>query len=472
MCRNILLPAFIAVCGASTMPFTLGQSGRDSREFVEQGDRSKDREEWSKAVEQFTAAIAIDPKCVDAFYGRGFVYARTGELKKAIDDFSESIRLDPLRRKAYLNRGNCYAQTNQLEKAAEDFTVVIRLDPTSELALCLRASVLEMLGDIDKALADIDGSLRLNPNYVDARILRGRLYGKKGNYDKSIDDLTEAIRLDPTQEYAFYNRACARGYRHEIDEALMDAEVAMRLNSKNTLTWALRGRLLARKGQYEKAIEDFTQAIRLDAKNADAFHNRAIARLRQNDFKGAIADIEEALRLSPQNEWTRRLQVDYNLFNDRPNEALNLAEQFVQACPNSALAHFTRGHVRQCQGEWQKAVSDFTRSIELDPKFIEAYCSRSIIGAACDDPNVRDLERAWNDAKKACELSRAKMSRALEALAVACAARGEFEEAVKWQKKVVEDADYVNSTDMLSQLWLQSFEKRQKVVLKAKRKDD
>ena len=67
--------------------------------------------------------------------------------------------------------------------------------------------------------------------------------------------------------------------------------------------------------------------------------------------------------------------------------------------------------------------------------------------------------RTLEYAKKACELTDWKDVNHWETLAAAYAENGQFEEAVKWQKKALDDAEYAKTTGQAA-LALKLYEQR------------
>jgi tetratricopeptide (TPR) repeat protein len=63
-----------------------------------------------------------------AFYDRGIVYSKRGEIKKAIRDYSLSININATN-EAYCNRGGIYYELGVYKKALEDFENALKLVP-------------------------------------------------------------------------------------------------------------------------------------------------------------------------------------------------------------------------------------------------------------------------------------------------------------------------------------------------------
>jgi tetratricopeptide (TPR) repeat protein len=53
------------------------------------------KEEYDKAIADYTEAIRIDPKYAHAYYGRAAAWNAKGDKDKEMADYNEAIRLDP-----------------------------------------------------------------------------------------------------------------------------------------------------------------------------------------------------------------------------------------------------------------------------------------------------------------------------------------------------------------------------------------
>ena len=76
--------------------------------------------------------------------------------------------------------------------------------------------------------------------------------------------------------------------------------------------------------------------------------------------------------------------------------------------------------------------------LAIDSKDAMAYAMKAIVLAACPDARIRDGKKALKLAKKACELGNYG-SFGLQALAEAYAENGQFDEAIRWQKKALDE---------------------------------
>jgi len=109
----------------------------------------------------------------DDYFRRG-VHASEhyGDDEKALDDFSEALMLNPRFIDAYINRALIYRKHENHKAVIRDCTQVIKLTTKNELAYSLRGQAYYHKGQYDVAIADFDSALAINPQTGHAKKYR------------------------------------------------------------------------------------------------------------------------------------------------------------------------------------------------------------------------------------------------------------------------------------------------------------
>ncbi len=277
--------------------------------------------------------------------------------------------------------------------------------------------------------------IRKDPRNVWGWTMRANAWALNGENDKAIRDHTEAIRLDPRCVAAYYNRAGAWGNKHDWDKALQDLDEARRIDPKAAAPLGpavfhnFRGCLCLGKKDYASAIREFDEAIRLDPNLAPAFNHRGNAWEEQQEYDKAMRDYTEAIRL-------------------------DLKDRFFVRVGSAFL---NRGNLWHVKKEYAKAVRDFDEAIRLDPKDATARHKKAYLLATCADDNLRDVAQAEELMKVVAKLQPASPYNE-ELLGVIAAARGEFDDAIRHQKKALEDKLYADRQGAKASARLAAYE--------------
>jgi tetratricopeptide (TPR) repeat protein len=97
-----------------------------------------------KAIEDFSAIIAMDSTNGSAYYHRGVCLVELGMHEEAIWSFTEAIQQNEGDSKALNYRAHAYIQRGLLGEAVSDWTMALELDPYDNVAHHNRNRIIEM----------------------------------------------------------------------------------------------------------------------------------------------------------------------------------------------------------------------------------------------------------------------------------------------------------------------------------------
>ena len=81
------------------------------------------------AIENFSAAMSMDPNYSEYYNERGNVYLSMGAYKEAVQDYLAAIDLSAPYQEVWTNLGQCYRQMGRLEEAIQAYSRALDLDP-------------------------------------------------------------------------------------------------------------------------------------------------------------------------------------------------------------------------------------------------------------------------------------------------------------------------------------------------------
>jgi tetratricopeptide (TPR) repeat protein len=191
-------------------------------------------------------------------------------------------------------------------------------------------------------------------------ILEGRTALARQDSDLAIERLTAAIELSPEAAEPYTLRASAFRAKGELDRAIEDCGKAISLFKKGkdpdwvlTDAYWVRGVVFAMKEDYPRAISDFTEAIKHSPEAAILYYNRAKAYLGNGQGEEALQDC------------ARAMQLDKEIAKGDGPELMG-------------EIHLERGKDAHVSKQYDRAISEYTRAIELNPKNARAFFLRNL----------------------------------------------------------------------------------------------
>jgi tetratricopeptide (TPR) repeat protein len=313
-----------------------------STDFLTEGNRALDAQQYDRAVELFSKAATADPKDYAAQFQLGLAYSLLGKDAEAIPHYKSALEFMPGLYEAELNLGlsllrsqNATEALPHLEAAAEKKPTVTaesalaralvqqkrltEAEPHYRKAANLDASrkpdLLELAAAYEEAKkpAEAIAIYREFPEHAGAQKRLGLLLKAAGQGTESIAALEAAAAQSPTDANLV---ALAQAYL--AAKRVTDAEaVAARAVSAQPKDSGLRlfyGRILRDQRKFPAAATQFLAAAQIKPDSVEAWNELAAALSIMDQYQQSITALDKVRSLgaeSPGNLFLRALALDH-----------------------------------------------------------------------------------------------------------------------------------------------------------------
>ncbi len=287
----------------------------------------------NQARDYYADYLKNHPQDANGFWQRGWVYLRALILDKAERDFVSALKLDDKCGWSWIGLAILKLDRGLPEDAVKCATKAIH-DKSPEVvraALAIRA----------KAWAEVDGA---EACHDDLERL-GELAGNSSEHILEIAQLKFKLGL-----YA---------------ATVSDCDTLIRISGDNIQCRLLRGSALSRIGNAKLALKDLSQFVHAFPNHCVGLTERGIALFTLNESERALTDFSAALKEQPRyvpaylgKARTYLLRRQLELANAAVEKAIALEERNYEG-------YEVRGQIRNAGNDYQSAVEDYSKAIEL-----------------------------------------------------------------------------------------------------------
>lgn len=293
------------------------------------------------ARDELDRALTARPASYFALVRRGRLNAGLIDIKKGVEDYDAAIALDPKLAPAYVEKAESLRQLRHHDDAAKAARLALERLPGRADIYDLESRIESDAYRYDEALAAATAAIGLSAKNYDPWQRRATLYRSIG------------VSRDEPDKFAL---------------ALLDHDKAVELAPKSPEVYLVRSNTEVWAERLDKALEDAKTALALDPRSATA--NNAICdvyRMRR-DYAQALTFCDKAVDIDPYDAGlrnTRALTLDGLL---RYRDALKDCDKAVSFSPNSIETWYHRGNIRLRAGLRADAISDLRHALSLDPR--------------------------------------------------------------------------------------------------------
>jgi tetratricopeptide (TPR) repeat protein len=241
---------------------------------------------YQAAIEQFNAALKIDPKHTGAYLDLGMVAMlnkdnsaaeRYFEKVISLTDAGQYSQLDPVREQAYYNLGLLALNDKRYTEAAGFFKGALGIRRDSSDTYYQLAKAYQALGDVDSAITQLETGLQFDPGFAEAHYYLGELYKIKHDDVNASYQFKQAVDLAPGADQP---KQALDAYGPASD-------------------WVKKASAAVAAGDLASATTDVLIARNLDPSSFDAAKLQVQIILAKGDPRGALSVALEAGKLNP-----------------------------------------------------------------------------------------------------------------------------------------------------------------------------
>lgn len=272
-------------------------------------------------------------------------------------------------------------------------------NPENDSLLYQRALLLITMKRFDEAHRDMQKAVMLDSTKAAYFLTLSDIYFAGNRIQYARNALMKASELDPQNLKAHSKLAEIYFLLKKYNESLEHTAEMLKISPGNALAYFIRGMVFKETGDTNRALSSFQSAIENDRDYYNAYMQAGVLfQLKNNPV--CIEYFNNALRIKPESEealYGRALFLQENGDYDR---AIQDYTQILKLNPRNKNAHYNLGYLHYTYLKvYSQAIKHYDDAIAVDPNYAEAYYSRGLCYEA-----VGNLGAAKADYEKSIQL--------------------------------------------------------------------
>lgn len=375
------------------------------------------QKKYKEARAHIQAVLRNAPDHMPSILLSGAIASALGEHELAEKNLLRAIGAMPNNRFARALLANSYLKKGQVDLALETLAPILQSENPDEQALAIAGQAYLTKGDAARATSLFEKARAVNPESAKIRAQLGaaRLAGG-GDSAQAIADLEAASAMDAQQVNADMVLIMNFLQRKEYEKALAAVDVLEKKQPDSPLPMNLRGGISLAKGDTKAARAHFEQSLSKRSDFMPTVQNLVQLDLREKNIPSARKRYEAVLSKDKQNltaligmsqlallennekeygDWLikavaakpdafepRALLVDFYLKQKKPQDALRVTTEALNAKPDDARVLALHARVQLMVGDKESGLQNYKKLVQLLPSSPAAHFSLGLAEAA------------------------------------------------------------------------------------------
>ena len=351
--------------------------------------------DYPKAIYHFNRALQFNPSLYEVYVYLGIAYNNWHKYDDAMKAFNKVLKLAPDLLDIRYKLSIVLYNMGKYKEALKELSYLTKLNPQFADLHYHLGVIYAHLTRFEEAKNELKKAIELNPKYLQARIQFALVSAAQGEYEIAEKQLTELISERPTFPDLHYNKGVVQAAQDRIKEAFESLNKALLLNPNYAKCHFFIGILYLKEGKNKDALEHISKALEGKLEEPMLSFARTIRKfLTKKLEKGASKELmdKKAFPLDPDyiKETVKSLPKHVNIIPDyveifeklgakidRPllKTIANLYKEEIEKNPLYPDLYYQLGKVCEYMEEWDEAIKNYQKALEINPKFIKARIS-------------------------------------------------------------------------------------------------
>lgn len=320
---------------------------------------------WDEARQEFTRAVALDPKMAPAHLNLGLVLLKT-DPAAAAQSFERAAQLMPKQSRPRFLAGYAFEQAGKFPDAVAEYRSALELSPRDYEAHVSLGRVLLRQGDAADAEEHFRQAIAARSNSVPAHLGLANALQAQKKYNQEAGALADYLKLDPADRGARLDRASALIQLGRLDQALAELDRADQNSAPTADSLKMRADVYLRQKKWQRAGDTLTQAVSLSPRDPDLIAQLGHVKIQQRDYAGAITMLGRAYALNPKSPEILQDLADAFFLHQDYAATLGAMDRLAALQPPTPVSWFVRGICYDKLSRKQDAMAAYQKFLNLD----------------------------------------------------------------------------------------------------------
>ncbi len=398
----------------------------------------------NRAIDDFSRVLALQRTDYLTLYNRALLYIQTGELENALNDLNIIAAEYPDFKDVYFNRSQVKSMLGDRRGAELDYGTAVKLEMerrAEDEKLALNDKDKDDAGtterkqtrkESDKDIANYDKIAVLDdfasdePEQLHSSALRGKIQNRNitidmqpafvmsyfpGDtlvhrlryYNKDIDVINKKSDINNILTLANNEIELSRDEIVEVFSMIKGLNEEIEKDKENYTALFSRAILYNSVSNLNNSLDDFSKLIEIDGNNYLAWFGRAIVRIKMVELMKSLEG--EEVPAQPLMTGTNSFSNTTSKIGEESSKERRILDyeaiifdlqKCAEAKPNFEFAPYNIGVIYSYLRDFTEAKKYFTKAIELNEEFAEAWFNRGLINIFLgeDEKGTVDLSKA------------------------------------------------------------------------------